>query len=159
MYEFRGFLKKPIIQISNVTITCWKGLLQLMAQRKGKSYYLLISLKFLTPVKTYTQKFFLVLFNYYHGSSDLQATGWSLTMFSSLLSHGKTDNCTKRGPYTLTLYALKSVCIFSILFSKHFLRCQHGEFVLQSRSSLVGDQLLYSPDLQVQFRGDMVRRN
>ena len=159
MYEFRGFLEKPIIQISNVTITCWKGLLQQMAQSKGKSYYLLISLKFLTPVKTYTQKFFLVLFNYYHGSSDLQATGWSLTMFSSLLSHGKTDNCTKRGPYTLTLYALKSVCIFSILFSKHFLRCQHGEFVLQSRSSLVGDQLLYSPDLQVQFRGDMVRRN
>ena len=159
MYEFRGFLEKPIIQISNVTITCWKGLLQQMAQRKGKSYYLLISLKFLTPVKTYTQKFFLVLFNNYHGSSDLQATGWSLTMFSSLLSHGKTDNCTKRGPYTLTLYALKSVCIFSILFSKHFLRYQHGEFVLQSRSSLVGDQLLYSPDLQVQFRGDMVRRN
>ena len=64
-----------------------------------------------------------------------------------------------RGPYTLTLYALKSVCIFSILFSKHFLRCQHGEFVLQSRSSLVGDQLLYPPDLQAQFRGDMVRRN
>ena len=159
MYEFRGFLEKPIIQISNVTITCWKGLLQQMAQSKGKSYYLLISLKFLTPVKTYTQKFFLVLFNYYHGSSDLQATGWSLTMFSSLLSHGKTDKCTKRGPYTLTLYALKSVCIFSILFSKHFLRYQHGEFVLQSRSSLVGDQLLYSPDLQVQFRGDMVRRN
>ena len=25
--------------------------------------------------------------------------------------------------------------------------------------SLVGDQLLYTPDLQVQFRGDMVRRN
>ena len=159
MYEFRGFLEKPIIQISNVTITCWKGLLQQMAQRKGKSYYLLISLKFLTPVKTYTQKFFRVLFNNYHGSSDLQATGWSLTMFSSLLSLGKTDKCTKRGPYTLTLYALKSVCIFSILFSKHFLGCQHGEFVLQSRSSLVGDQLLYSPDLQVQFRGDMVRRN
>ena len=159
MYEFRGFLEKPIIQISNVTITCWKGLLQQIAQRKGKSYYLLISLKFLTPVKTYTQKFFLVLFDYYHGSSDLQATGWSLTMFSSLLSHGKTDKCTKRRPYTLTLYALKSVCIFSILFSKHFLGCQHGEFVLQSRSSLVGDQLLYSPDLQVQFRGDMVRRN
>ena len=44
MYEFRGFLEKPIIQISNVTITCWKGLLQQMAQRKGKSYYLLISL-------------------------------------------------------------------------------------------------------------------
>ena len=29
----------------------------------------------------------------------------------------------------LTLHTLISVCIFSILFSKHFLRCQHGEFV------------------------------
>ena len=28
-----------------------------------------------------------------------------------------------------TLYTLISVCIFSILFSKHFLRCQHEEFV------------------------------
>ena len=29
----------------------------------------------------------------------------------------------------LTLYTLTSVCIFSILFSKEFLRCRHGEFV------------------------------
>ena len=29
----------------------------------------------------------------------------------------------------LTLYSLKSECIFSKLFSKHFLRYQHGEFV------------------------------
>ena len=47
----------------------------------------------------------------------------------------------------LTLYTLISVCIFSILFSKHFLRCQRGEFVSQSRVYLVDDQLLYSPDL------------
>ena len=60
---------------------------------------------------------------------------------------------------TLTLYTLTSVGIFSILFSKHFLRCQPGEFVQQSRASLVGDQLLYSPNLNVWFRGDMVRRN
>ena len=33
-------------------------------------------------------------------------------------------------PWTaLTLYTLTSVCIFSILFSIHFLRCWHGEFV------------------------------
>ena len=56
-----------------------------------------------------------------------------------------------RGPCTLALYTLTSVCIFSILFSKHFLRCQHGEFVLQSRSCLVGDQLLYSPDLRTRL--------
>ena len=49
----------------------------------------------------------------------------------------------------LTLYNLTSVCIFSILFSKHFLQCWQGEFVLQSKASLVGDQFLYSPDLNV----------
>ena len=37
---------------------------------------------------------------------------------------------------TLTLYTLTSVCIFSILFSIHFLRCWQGEFVWQSRASL-----------------------
>ena len=35
------------------------------------------------------------------------------------------------------------------LFSRHFLRCQHREFVQQSRAYLVGDQLFYSPDLNV----------
>ena len=29
----------------------------------------------------------------------------------------------------------------------------------QSRASVVGDQFLYSPDLDFLFRGDMVRRN
>ena len=33
----------------------------------------------------------------------------------------------------LTLYTLKSVCIFSILFSRHFLRCWHGELIFDSR--------------------------
>ena len=37
---------------------------------------------------------------------------------------------------TLTLYTLTSLCIFSILFSIHFLRCRQGEFVQQSRASL-----------------------
>ena len=53
----------------------------------------------------------------------------------------------------VTLYALKSVCIFSIMFSIHFLRCWQGEFVEQSRTSLVGDHFLYSHDLNVWFRG------
>ena len=35
---------------------------------------------------------------------------------------------------------------------------QHGELIYQSRASLVGDQLLYSPDLHVGYRCDMVRR-
>ena len=37
----------------------------------------------------------LVRIYYYHGSSDLQATDESLTMFFSLLSLGKTDKCTR----------------------------------------------------------------
>ena len=46
----------------------------------------------------------------------------------------------------LTLYTLTSVCIFSILFFIHFLRCWQGEFVYQSNTSLVGDRFLYSHD-------------
>ena len=56
-------------------------------------------------------------------------------------------------PYTQT-----SVCIFSILFSKHFLRSWQGEFVLKSRVSLVGDHFPYSCDLTVWCRGDIERR-
>ena len=61
--------------------------------------------------------------------------------------------------WALTLYTLTSVCIFSILFSIHFLRCWQREFVQQSRASPVGDHFLYSPGLNVWFRGDIVRRN
>ena len=56
----------------------------------------------------------------------------------------------------LNLYILTSVCIFSILFSIHFQRCWQGEFVNQSKASLVGDHLLYSCDLTFWFRGDIV---
>ena len=41
----------------------------------------------------------------------------------------------------------RSVCIFSTLFSIHFLGCWQGEFVQQSRASLVDDHFLYSHDL------------
>ena len=59
----------------------------------------------------------------------------------------------------LNLYALTSDCIFSILFTIHFQRCWQGEFIEQSRVSLVGDHFLYSHDLNAWFRGDIVRRN
>ena len=38
----------------------------------------------------------------------------------------------KRFNVTLILYTLRSVCMFSILFSVQFLRCWQGEFVQQS---------------------------
>ena len=47
--------------------------------------------------------------------------------------------------YSLTLYMLTSVCIFSILFPVHFLRCWQREFVEQSRVS-VDDHVPYSCD-------------
>ena len=59
----------------------------------------------------------------------------------------------------LTLYTLRSVWILSILFFIHFLRCWQGEFVYQSKASFIGDHFLYSHDLNVWFRGDIVRRN
>ena len=39
--------------------------------------------------------------------------------------------------FTLTLYNLTSVCIFSLLFSIHFLRCWRGEFNNQGLLRLV----------------------
>ena len=49
-------------------------------------------------------------------------------------------------------YALTSACIFSILFSIHFLRCWQGEFHSQSIISLVRDHFLYSHHLNMWFR-------
>ena len=51
------------------------------------------------------------------------------------------------------------VFIFSILFTVHLLGCCQGEFVYESRVSLVGDHFLYSHDINVWFSGDIVRRN
>ena len=50
--------------------------------------------------------------------------------------------CKKKEKYQLedlTLYTQTSGCIFSKLFSIHFLGFRQGEFVQQSRSSIVGD--------------------
>ena len=65
----------------------------------------------------------------------------------------------KRYSTLLTYYSLTSVCIFSILLSRHFLGFWQGEFVQQSRASLVGDHLLYSHGLNVWLRGGVLRRN
>ena len=53
----------------------------------------------------------------------------------------------------LTLYTLSSVCVFSILFSKHFLPSWQREFGKQSRAFLVGDHFLYFCDLNVCHSG------
>ena len=68
----------------------------------------------------------------------------SLESFKSLLQHFQRHSVE-----SLTLYTLRSECIFSILFSIHFLRRRQGEFVYQSRASLVGDHFLPSCDLNV----------
>ena len=52
-----------------------------------------------------------------------------------------------------------SVCIFSILFSIHFLRCRQGEFVQQSRASLVADHFYVLLTFISWFRGDIVGRD
>ena len=58
----------------------------------------------------------------------------------------------------VTLYTLTSECIFSTLFFIHFLRCWQGEFVCQSKDSFASDHFLYSHDLNVWFRSDIVGR-
>ena len=67
----------------------------------------------------------------------------------------RISTCTK----ILAVCSLTSVCTLSILFSIHCLRCWQGEFVEQSRVSLVGDHFLNSCDPCMWFRGDIVRRN
>ena len=59
----------------------------------------------------------------------------------------------------LSTFYTTSVCIFSVLFSIHFLRCRLGEFAQQSRASLVGDRFLYSHDLNARFGVEIVGRN
>ena len=57
--------------------------------------------------------------------------------------------CEKRFNVTLILYTLRSVCMFSILFSVQFLRCWQGEFVQQSRASSFCNNFLSFPDLNI----------
>ena len=97
-------------------------------------------------------------FRYYNSLFEVY-----LTALYFLSDHSFWSWCVK--PHTvfilwlLTLYTLTSVCIFSILFFIHFPRCWQGEFVIQSKVSLPGDHFLYSHDLNVWFRSDIVGRN
>ena len=61
--------------------------------------------------------------------------------------------------FQLTLCTLTSVCIFSILFSIHLLRMLTRRICLRIKSFFFGDHFLYSCNLNVWFRGDIVRRN
>ena len=58
-----------------------------------------------------------------------------------------------------TLWPLPSMCIFSILFSLHFLWWCQGEFVSQSRASLSKWSFLSFFDLNFWIRDDIVKRN
>ena len=55
--------------------------------------------------------------------------GHVTVMVANYVTTPQTANIAILKVSALTLHTLISVCIFSILFSKHFLRCQHGEFV------------------------------
>ena len=61
--------------------------------------------------------------------------------------------------FQLTLCNPTSVCIFSILFSIHLLRMLTRRICLRIKSFFFGDHSLYSCNLNVWFRGDIVRRN
>ena len=54
----------------------------------------------------------------------------------------------------LILYTLTSVCIFSIVFSIHFPGADKGNL----RASLVGNHFIYTRDLNVLFRSDILRK-
>ena len=85
---------------------------------------------------------------------------WSFLWFcQSFLSQTTTErNFSYWNLNNLTLYTLISICIFSILFSIHFLRCWQGEFAWQSRASVIVDHSHNSHDLNFWFRCDTVSR-
>ena len=94
-------------------------------------------------------------FSYNYGKETLH---W-ITILVRLCWHMAFCNVLSyqdRPPFIL--YSVRPVAIFSILFSIHFPSCQQGEFVEQSRASIV-DHSLYSHDLYVWFGDDIVRRN
>ena len=63
-----------------------------------------------------------------------------------LLRKTSQIHCIKK---RATLCILRSVCIFSILFSMYFLWCWQGEFLYELSASYVGNNLLYSCALNI----------
>ena len=68
---------------------------------------------------------------------------WALALYHTLGPFKGLTFSSLTDPYDLT-----SVCIFSILFSIYFLRCQQEEFVSHSRA-LVAAHSLNTRDLNV----------
>ena len=82
------------------------------------------------------------------------------TMLRRIISNiSQAEICSHSCP-PLTLYSLTLICIFSILFSTHFLRCWLRRICIQSQASLilVGDHFLYSHNLSVKLSDATVRR-
>ena len=75
---------------------------------------------------------------------------WCIITVKQMVIHGKW---LPLDGWTITLYTPTIVCLFPL----NFLGCLHGEFWLTIR--IVGDHFLHSHDLNLWFRGDIVRRN
>ena len=67
-----------------------------------------------------------------------------------------TDCCAPARKFTSICYV--TICLFSLSFSIHFLRCWQTEFGWHS-TALNGDHILYSRDQNTWFRVDIVGRN
>ena len=67
-----------------------------------------------------------------------------------------TDCCAPARKFTSICYV--TICLFSLSFSIHFLRCWQTEFGWHS-TALNGDHILYSRDQNTWFRLDIVGRN
>ena len=97
-------------------------------------------------------KYFVVIFqfflSYYKGLEFSKPVKWRRKTWALLFHTASGKWCENRlssrqiRTKVWTFYTLTSVCIFSIVFFIHFLRCWQGEFVEQSRATLVGDHFL-----------------
>ena len=95
---------------------------------------------------------FVVIFqfflSYYKGLEFSKPVKWRRKTWALLFHTASGKWCENRlssrqiRTKVWAFYTLTSVCIFSIVFFIHFLRCWQGEFVEQSRATSVGDHFL-----------------
>ena len=125
---------KSIHDIKNYNCPCSRNSCKLKCSLREKQYTIMFMIKLLSVKKKQHSCF----------KAQPKEKNWCHT--------NRWFPCTK---------ALISTCLFSILFSIHFLRCWQGEFLKQSRATLVSmwSFLSFLWVFNVWFKFGIVRRN
>lgn len=97
------------------------------------------------------------LFSMLTKKTQMKWRGLFLYLLAFWMAETKKEK--RKQSFVLAFYTPTSVCVFSLLWSLHFLWYWQGEFVEKSRASSIGDHFQYSYDLNGWFRSNTVPRN